>query len=654
MFEIKRILLNRKTAMLIIVMALLNFILFSLNCDENREITLIGDELKDYVENVYPEFLTGTAEQAKTLEQIKLSGEPGSFTKRNIEKTGEDFERLFGTNAIYGENRGIVLFSDYHLTDIIFLGIVLLLVFGFEEENSKGLKFIVRSTVNGRTRLALYRLAGLVIGTIALGALLYGGNILAAITAFGDMSLSRPIQSVPEFMRCSFSISIGEYLLCQTLIKCFAVLAAAVILYLLMSIFNALITAIAFAILTVSSLMLYTLTLPTSSLNILKFANIAALIKADDFFKQYCNLNIFGRPVGILPVSLLFAIGLLVTSSALAIYINGYLYNKPAVAPLYSITDRLSAFISSKMPQLPLFLWEGFKILIHQKGIVFIAICFLIPLSSSLKYRYLYAFDKYELEWHDRFDGVISQELLDEMYTEQISLTAKLESMTKALDKYLRDGGSPYAMDYLYAVKERNNLEKKVKALEGIIDTTEGGLLYYKESGREVWLIKPYSYEMLLKDDVKTVQRNTLYILLGIIGAFAAVMSYERQNQMTLTIRTVYRGRLRLTALKLIWIFIISAAFALAVHFIQFIQISSSVMKYNDLSAPVQSLAFLRDFPLYISIRLYLLLLYAARAATAFACGLFVSLVSAIRNDAVSVMGICVLLVIVPYVLMII
>lgn len=130
MFEIKRILLNRKTAMLIIVMALLNFILFSLNCDENREITLIGDELKDYVENVYPEFLTGTAEQAKTLEQIKLSGEPGSFTKRNIEKTGEDFERLFGTNAIYGENRGIVLFSDYHLTDIIFLGIVLLLVFG--------------------------------------------------------------------------------------------------------------------------------------------------------------------------------------------------------------------------------------------------------------------------------------------------------------------------------------------------------------------------------------------------------------------------------------------------------------------------------------------------------------------------------------------
>jgi hypothetical protein len=207
-------------------------------------------------------------------------------------------------------------------------------------------------------------------------------------------------------------------------------------------------------------------------------------------------------------------------------------------------------------------------------------------------------------------------------------------------------------MSYIYSEKERKDLENNVKALERIIDTTESGLLYYEESGREVWLIKPYSYEMLLKDDIKAVQRNNLYILLGIIGAFAAVMSYERQNGMTLTIRSAYLGRLRLIALKLIWIFVIAVTFALAVHFIQFFQISNSIMKYNDLSAPLQSLSFMRNFPFYIPIRLYLVLLYAMRAGAAFACGIFVSLVSASRNDAISVMGICVLFIIVPYVLL--
>jgi hypothetical protein len=207
-------------------------------------------------------------------------------------------------------------------------------------------------------------------------------------------------------------------------------------------------------------------------------------------------------------------------------------------------------------------------------------------------------------------------------------------------------------MSYIYSENERKDMENNVKALERIIDTTESGVNYYEESGKKVWLIKPYSYEMLLKDDKKAVQRNNLYILLGIIGAFAAVMSYERQNGMTNTLRSAYRGRLQLIAMKLIWIFVIAVTFALAVHLIQFFQISSSIMKFNDLSAPVQSLSFMRNFPLYIPIRLYLILLYAMRAGVALACGIFVSLVSAFRNDAISVMGICVLFVIVPYVLL--
>jgi len=654
MFEIKRILLNRKTVMLIIVISLLNFILFSLSCDENREITLLGDDLKQYVENIYPEFLTTTAKQAETLSQSMLSGKSGSFTKKNIDKTGNDFRRLSGIQPIFGENRGIVLFSDYHLTDIIFLGIILLLVFGFDEENSKGLKYIIRSTVNGRMKLAVYRLLALLTGTVALSILLYGGNIIAAYINFGDMGLSRPIQSVPEFMRCSFKISVGEYLIYQTLAKCLAVLAAASLLYLLISIFNTIITAIVFAVLAVSSLMLYSLILPTSSLNLIKFANIVALLKADDFFKEYCNLNIFTNPVGMLVVTLIFGITLLVIASAFAIFINGLIYDKPAALPFYSITNKISSFLSRKTPQLPLFLWEGLKILFSQKGIVFIAICFLIPLSSAMKYRYLYALNKYELEWHKKYDGIITEELLNEMYAEYDILSTKLKKLTEELDKYLQEGGSPYTIGYINSLKDKNELESKTQALERIIDTTEGGLKYYKETGRKVWLIKPYSYDMLLKDDTKTVQRNTLYILLGIIGAFAAVMSYERQNGMTLTLRTAYRGRHRLIAMKLLWVFLISVTFALAVHFIQFFQISNSIMKYNDLSAPLQSLSFMRNFPLYIPIWFYLVLLYAMRAFIAFACGIFVSFISAFRNDSISVMGICVLCLIVPYVLLII
>lgn len=651
MYEVLRILLNRKTVILMIIITLLNFILFSLSCDENKNITLQGDELKHYVEYVYPEFLINTSDQAETLNILEFSGKDGGFVKRNIAKSNADFMGLSGVTPIYGENRGIVVLSNYHLTDIVFVGMLLILVFGFNEESKKGLTLLIRATVNGRMKLAVYRVTALLIGAAVFSALLYGGNVVAAYLSFGDVVFFRPIQSVPEFMRCPFNISIGQYLIFQTMIKCVSGLAVAVLLYLFMSIFNTIITAIGFTVLMVSSFILYSITRPTSYLNNIKFANIIALLKTDDFFKEYCNLNIFGTPVGILPVSFIFVCTLLIIASIFAIIINGHIYNKPAAVPLHYISDKISTFFSMKIIQLPLFLWEGLKILIRQKGVIFIAVCFGLALSSALSYQYLYPFDKFELEWHDRFDGIITQELLYEMNDENNILSDELEQTTEEMEKYLLDGGSVYTLYYARLLNSISDLTKKINALARIIETAESGLRYSEDGGRIIWLIKPYSYKLLLEDDIKTVQRNNLYILLGIIGALAGIMSYERQSGMIPALRSTYKGRFNLTATKIIWVFVITVIFALAVYFIQFFQIKS-IMEYSNLSAPLQSLSFMRNFPFYISIRFYIILLYAARACIAFACGIFVSAVSAKRNDTISVIGICVLFMVTPYVLL--
>lgn len=151
-------------------------------------------------------------------------------------------------------------------------------------------------------------------------------------------------------------------------------------------------------------------------------------------------------------------------------------------------------------------------------------------------------------------------------------------------------------------------------------------------------LIVPYAYELLLKYDKKTAEQAWLYILTAVIASVSGVFAYDRQNNMQGAIRSAKRGRGVCSAAKTGSVLLICIFTCLTIHAVQLVLIGE-MLGYNDLTAPVQSLEFMRDFGLYVPIYGYFVIVFLARAAIACAAGFVCSAVSGFCPDNCSAMG---------------
>ncbi len=115
-------------------------------------------------------------------------------------------------------------------------------------------------------------------------------------------------------------------------------------------------------------------------------------------------------------------------------------------------------------------------------------------------------------------------------------------------------------------------------------------------------------------------------------------------------IRTAYRGRGRTATVKLGVVFAVCALTTVSVHLIQIEQIGAD-LGFHNLTAPVQSLPFMRGFGPYISILEYLTVLFVLRAFVAYGIGLICAGVSRMCADTATAVGICAFLFVVPAVL---
>ena len=144
--------------------------------------------------------------------------------------------------------------------------------------------------------------------------------------------------------------------------------------------------------------------------------------------------------------------------------------------------------------------------------------------------------------------------------------------------------------------------------------------------------IKPFAWNFLLREDKNTVNTASLYILLFIIFASSGIFSYDKQNNMTSTIRTLYNGRTKTTVIKLLYIALISAVFAIFVHRVQYNMIGE-ILQFENLSSPVQSLSFMREFPFLISIKGFIILLFIVRGVSAVIISLLTAVISKYTPD---------------------
>ncbi len=640
MSEFKRI-LNIRTLFALLTVLIVNMGAFVLSYSSEKDVTLTGGSLDEYIAS-YPAFLERTLENGDTLSKLPIY--QSGFAKDSLDKTISLYKGLYGITPAAGDNRGIVLLLQYGVSDMFLLAGLLVLAAKLPQERKNGLSVLVRSTVRGRTRLYFMRILILALSSLALSFLLYGGNFLCALSV-GECDLSRCIQSLPEFMRCPYNISIGEYLLFSIVGKAAVCFAAALIFFVLIGVLKAAPSYVFLGAAVGAEILLYFAVPSVSALNGLKFTNLFSLCVFRDFFADCRFININGTAVPALLCSAIFAAVLAAVFITAGAFVYGKMYPKTA-APLAAVSDRIRRASEKASVQRSLFGWEQYKLLIKRGGMFFMGAAFGFTLFMALSYDYNYVINEYETEWYEKYEGEITPAAFDEAGNDLSALNEEELSIRKEIDDMFASGKYD-EHKYSDLSLKLETVQKRKAALEPIIQNMESALVYTRKTGTALSLIKPYTYDLFIMRDGNTKERASFCILIGIIGAISGVFAYENKSGVKAMTRTAYRGRLALNAAKLGSVLLFCVVISVCVHIVQFISIGMA-MGYNDMGVPVQSLMFMRDFAPRVSIGGYIALLFAVRAGAACIVGLICAVISRVCRDSTVAMGVCALVFAVP------
>lgn len=477
---------------------------------------------------------------------LKLSGFNGkdSFSRKNIEKTTEDFSKVKRVNLNLDNNHGLERLTENLITDYICIFLLFLLCIElFYRERDSGIFLLVKTKENGKMITILSKFLALFIGTIGIALLLYGSNLLLCNKLYGYGNLNRPIQSLPSFRNCIYTLTVGEYLGCYLLVKIFSLCFIAGIFGILFLVFRNKGAIYGSCVLLLGVEAGTYLWIPeVSVLNYFKFINVFYFLDPQKLLGTYYNLNFFEQPVEkilcyltsiILIMPILVVIGCIVFCVQMQCKKEGVLAR---IGFWFRRHLKILSFGNTSM-----FLQEVSKFLIQGKGIVPIVLMLWIGISSvtnATEPYYGNMEDAVYGSYMKTLEGEVTEATIDYIHLEQARfgdyfplLGEKMAVMTeeeiKDATKEIESYGSGMEYKELGLRKLRKQFDKLAERME---------------KGEKVYLVNKKAMESLFhtpEEDIQTLM-ETLICMVFLLGI---LLTSEFRNGMYELQCTTLKGR---------------------------------------------------------------------------------------------------------------
>ena len=601
MYELRRIFLDLRRWLILLLIAAVNLALFAGYCRTVPEVTEQEQaSYETYLDGGYAGYLERVSAQSDEQALLGTLRPANDFVSRNLQRTRADYARLAGTVVTAGENRGLRALYDFHITDYLLLIAPMLLAVSFAAERRTEITAMLRTAKNGRTPLTLWRMAALALISVFSVAVLYGSDVIFAHGYFGDPGYLRSIQSSPDFQLCAYRVTVGGYLLRTAILKSCAVWLISAAVWLIWGMLHTLPAAVSSGALLGGAFLCWRLILPTSTRNPLKFCNLFAMLSPETFFLRYANLNIFGSPRGFLPgmITAGAVFGLLCT--ALTVVLIGICRPMTLGAGAAALTDRIAKFRSRHLPRLSRLGYEGRKILISEGGILVLAAAAVwcvslvrtVEVQLPLNYRIEQLYYKYE--------GEITEEKRAECQERIEWYESEIETREKKIEQLMDSPDPP--LDWIQAIRDEiADLREWLDLYTAFADRMDALRSYTAETGYDTWLVRQNGWQTLYTETAQ-VRRCCMALLIAVVFLFAPVMAYENRSGAGPLLRSTRHGRGGLLGCKLCWtalLVLIPAAGFHAVYFAALLKTGMLVLP----EAPMHSVDILRFVPVHCSLR---------------------------------------------------
>ena len=594
----------------------------------------------------YDEYLEKIQKQAEEQSKTSIFGKKNSFSMRNLRKTAREFGKLLGKSkeaadasgdaavrVSFGNNSGIEKWLKFTLGDYFGLLFLVMIVMSFLEERKKGLWSMIRTTKGGRLRLGISR-AGILLAASAGSVFLL--NLLPLFLSLrlngGHTDLSRAIQSVQSFRTCTIRTSIGGWLVRYFFMKTFSGLFLGLFVWFIMgSVQNSQLSLAVLLPVLGGEYALFTFLPVQSVFNIFKYLNLFSYVHTTRLYTNYLNIDLFSFPANNRRMMLLLLPVLLIGFLFLCIRMQAKRYPEGNRDILSRIALRVNRVLDTVRSRFTMGMWEAYKVLILQYGLVMMLIMYIAsrslsfavyaPIPEDRRTYYLYIQD---------MQGPIDE--------------STGEYLKKARENAEKSGNAAELLQALSMAEEKvNSLREKGE-----------------QEGFSPWILYDQNFNAFYGETPVNRQRlNAMIAMLFTVFLTAGIMSYERQAGVVPMLRSLRNGRRKL----LIWkvsTAILLAVFAWGCVYLREAQQfrtlflpksgdagTETVMK-EFLSAPVKSFDNYAEFPFNVSIRGFLVLLNSVRLLMLFSLAFAVLYLSSYLPNVRTAYLVCTAVLILP------
>ena len=550
-----------------------------------RELLLsVQDEVMRAVG--YNDYLASIDETVKRYELLSVFSEPDIYAYRELLKMQDLYGNLSRKELMPEPSAGIRMASQADVTDILALILILYLtVTVWLKEREQGMLLLLRTTKNGRIKLATCKLVVLVFLCFCMAFALYGSNLLVAGIMYDMGDFSRPLAAVYDYGATLWEITVGEFLLLNTLFKALSYIFIMLLLSVVCLLVKSSVAAFTGIIMVsgIGCLMYYKI--PALSVwAAFKYLNPFGVLKTEMFFEGYKGLNFFEYPLDYRYCIMgLFGIGYIVFTVLIVKLFIGYIIKGKRKAPglFKKIAEFAVKFRRKIEKHTNVLLHEMHRVLIYHGALAVIAIAlgliFVDVNSEEVKY---YSEEDYcEAQYLIKLEGPVTDEKI-------AFIEAEYERLEKPADE---------------SERAQQKAIKRIKSRLAYLTANEGACFIYDVPHNK--LTAAFNND----DDYLWAVYVMILIVLCMPGFFAP----DLQSGMYRIIEVTAKGRRKLKAMRYVFGSALAVLFVVMVHLLRHIHIMHEYeVKSEVMTYPVNSLMHLEAFGSSITVGGYYLLLY--------------------------------------------
>ena len=569
----------------------------------------------------YDDYLEGIDEEAKIMTSSSLFGDPNTFSYRNIERTPPVYAHLKGTTLPAADSEGILLATEFRLTDVLLLAVFLILALSMMVgEREEGTLLLIKPTRRGRLETVTAKLFTMLACSLFFTLAFYGANLFLAGRLLGFGDLSRPVQSVRGMLASPYVMTAGQYLGVFLGAKVLAAFTFGSLLFCLCTIFR---NGISACLASAGAILLETVLYLTigihSYLSPLKVLNLVCMADASWFLGNYRNMNVFGYPVEVIPAVLATAI----LAAGLSCFLALFRYVKEASA--LSAENRMLSWwktflrkrrgkrrrAGARKVRVGLFGKELYKIFVMERAGLLLLVFVLLQWNAYRDFRIYQSpeemFYRHYVGWAE---GVSLRETAGRYQEEQKRFDDMDQRAAKASKAYAAgeisyDEKEAGQMEVQASQNARTGFSKALAQYGHVLEQVRGGTdaeLFYA-SGWEA-LLGPQGQRV----DVMDAGKLTFFLVVGLAAAF----SVEKTSRVELLQSTCVRGGGGVCKRKYL-AGLLYGTLAWAVAFLPRLLVVFSAYGTAGILAPLKSLPLLADVPFNIPLWGYLALVGVSR-----------------------------------------